>query len=73
MKFLLRAVAMLTLVVTVPAMAGGDAAAGEAKSAICAACHGVDGNSTVAMWPKIAGQHAQYIAVSYTHLRAHET
>ena len=26
MKFLLRAVAMLTLVVTVPAMAGGDAA-----------------------------------------------
>ena len=60
MKFLLRAVAMLTLVVTVPAMAGGDAAAGEAKSAICAACHGVDGNSTVAMWPKIAGQHAQY-------------
>ena len=61
MKFLLRAVAMLTLVVTVPAMAGGDAAAGEAKSAICAACHGVDGNSTVAMWPKIAGQHAQYI------------
>ena len=61
MKFLLRAVAMLTLVVTVPAMAGGDAAAGEAKSAICASCHGVDGNSTVAMWPKIAGQHAQYI------------
>lgn len=61
MKFLLRAVAMLTLVVTVPAVAGGDAAAGEAKSAICAACHGVDGNSTVAMWPKIAGQHAQYI------------
>ena len=60
MKFLLRAVAMLTLVVNVSAMADGDAAAGEAKSAVCAACHGLDGNSAVAMWPKIAGQHAQY-------------
>lgn len=31
------------------------------KSQVCAACHGVDGNSTVGMWPKLAGQHEDYI------------
>lgn len=39
----------------------GDAAAGKAKAATCAACHGADGNSTNPEWPKIAGQHAAYI------------
>lgn len=42
----------------------GDAAAGKAKSATCAGCHGPDGNSMVPMYPKIAGQHAQYLAKS---------
>lgn len=32
-----------------------------AKSEVCAACHGVDGNSTVGIWPKLAGQHEDYI------------
>lgn len=31
------------------------------KSEVCAACHGVDGNSSVGMWPKLAGQHEDYI------------
>ncbi|MGH8501227.1 MAG: c-type cytochrome [Gammaproteobacteria bacterium] len=38
-----------------------DAQAGQAKSAPCAACHGVDGNSVNPQWPKLAGQHPQYI------------
>lgn len=42
-------------------LAEGDASAGQAKSAICAACHGADGNSVVPNWPKIAGQHPQYL------------
>lgn len=42
--------------------AGGDAAAGQAKAAVCAACHTVDGNSVDPLYPKIAGQHADYIA-----------
>lgn len=42
--------------------AAGNAEAGKAKSALCAACHGVDGNSTTGMWPKLAGQNASYIA-----------
>jgi cytochrome c553 len=40
----------------------GDAQAGKNKSAMCAACHGVDGNSPVAIYPKLAGQSATYIA-----------
>lgn len=43
-------------------VSGGNIAAGKAKSAACAACHGVDGNSLVPMYPKIAGQSAAYIA-----------
>jgi cytochrome c553 len=39
----------------------GSADAGRDKSATCAACHGVDGNSPAAEWPSLAGQHASYI------------
>jgi cytochrome c553 len=61
MIFLLRAVASLMVFISLHAVAGGDASAGQAKSAICAACHGVDGNSAVPNWPKLAGQHEQYL------------
>ena len=39
----------------------GDPAAGQAKSGVCAGCHGVDGNSANPVWPKLAGQHDSYI------------
>lgn len=39
----------------------GDPAAGEAKSAVCMACHGPGGNSIVPTWPKLAGQHPEYV------------
>jgi cytochrome c553 len=42
-------------------LAQGDAAAGQAKSALCATCHGADGNSDLAMNPKLAGQNASYL------------
>jgi cytochrome c553 len=41
--------------------AAGDVAAGKAKSAVCMACHGPDGNSPNPIWPNLAGQHANYI------------
>ncbi len=44
------------------AMAAGDPEAGESKASVCAACHGMDGNSQVAEWPKIAAQHEDYLA-----------
>jgi cytochrome c553 len=34
----------------------GDAAAGQAKTAICGACHNPDGNSLAPNFPKLAGQ-----------------
>lgn len=40
----------------------GDATAGQAKTATCAACHGMDGNSASAQYPKLAGQHESYTA-----------
>ncbi len=46
-----------------PKAAKPDAAAGEAKyTAMCAACHGADGNSGSPENPKLAGQHADYLA-----------
>ncbi len=39
----------------------GDPKAGQAKAAACAACHGMDGNSTDAQYPELAGQSEQYI------------
>ena len=39
--------------------------AGKKKAAeVCAACHGADGNSATADFPRIAGQHADYLAKS---------
>jgi cytochrome c553 len=42
-------------------LAQGDAAAGQAKSALCATCHGADGNSQLVINPKLAGQNAKYL------------
>jgi cytochrome c553 len=42
-------------------LSSGDAEAGKTKSASCAACHGVDGNSVSPQFPKLAGQHEDYM------------
>ena len=39
----------------------GDPKAGKGKSMVCSACHGANGNSVVGIWPKIAGQHENYM------------
>ncbi|MCT7941974.1 MULTISPECIES: c-type cytochrome [Shewanella] len=44
-----------------PAMAEGNAEAGKTKALVCSACHGVDGNSMIDMYPKLAGQHPSYL------------
>ena len=61
MKFFIWAAVSILAVLSVQAFAEGDASAGQAKSAICGACHGSDGNSVVPNWPKLAGQHADYL------------
>lgn len=39
----------------------GDAKAGQAKSAVCGACHAPDGNSLAPNFPKLAGQGERYL------------
>jgi cytochrome c553 len=53
-------VAVSGLIMAGSALAG-DAVAGKAKSAACGGCHGFDGNSPIAMYPKLAGQNEAYI------------
>lgn len=52
--------------------AAGDAAAGQAKAAACAACHGPDGNSPNPIWPKLAGQHPEYLKKELMNFKAGE-
>lgn len=47
----------------------GDAKAGEAKAAVCGACHGMDGNSALAMYPKLAGQNESYTVRQLTQFK----
>lgn len=61
---LLLALAAATF--TLQAQAAGNPEAGKTKSTPCAACHGADGNSPVAMFPKLAGQTQDYLVHSLT-------
>lgn len=60
MKKLMMSV--LLIAATSVVFAEGDAKAGEGKAAVCAACHGADGNSAAPNFPKIAGQHPKYVS-----------
>lgn len=60
-RLFIVAIASASLLLSVSAGAAGDAAAGKAKSAVCGACHGPDGNSSNPLWPNLAGQHAAYL------------
>lgn len=52
--------------------AEGSVEAGAQKSAVCAACHGADGNSAVPEWPSLAGQHSSYIVAQLTAFKVGE-
>ena len=57
-------IATVTLLAALAAPAlAADTKAGEAKAKeVCSACHGMDGNSAQADYPKLGGQHADYLA-----------
>jgi cytochrome c553 len=61
MKSIFFALLSSLLFASTSAMAG-DAAAGKAKSAVCASCHGPTGVSANPLWPNLAGQKEQYLA-----------
>lgn len=60
--FISAAVFVSGIAATTVSMASGNSAAGKAKSAVCAACHGADGISALSMNPNLAGQVPGYIA-----------
>jgi cytochrome c553 len=60
MRFVL---AVVVIVAAANPAAAADIEAGRKKAAeVCAACHGPDGNSPTGDFPRIAGQHADYLA-----------
>jgi cytochrome c553 len=61
MKKTLFLLAAVVLGFSLPVHAKGNYEAGKAKSTTCAACHGADGVSTIASFPKLAGQHRDYL------------
>ena len=55
--------ALIVALGTSAGAAAADLAAGKAKATeVCAACHGVEGNSQAADFPKIGGQYPDYLA-----------
>ena len=47
-------------------------AAGQEKSRVCAACHGADGNSATPDFPRLAGQHYDYLVKALSDYKAGE-
>ena len=59
----LRILLVAALVLDAATALAADVQAGAAKAKeVCQACHGMDGNSTVPDYPKLAGQRPDYIA-----------
>jgi len=57
--FILGSALMIT--VQAAGVIEGDAVAGEGKAVTCGACHGVDGNTAVPNFPKLAGLGEKYL------------
>jgi cytochrome c553 len=58
-----RTILLAAFAAAVTPALGADLAAGQAKvKQICSACHGLDGNSPSADYPKLGGQYPDYLA-----------
>ncbi|MCB1802620.1 MAG: cytochrome c [Gammaproteobacteria bacterium] len=57
----LSLIALFSLCCATNVFAGGDPQAGKEKSAVCAGCHGADGNSVIGANPRLAGQYESYL------------
>ncbi len=66
----LRAFLLCCAVWSMPSLAHADAQAGATKAAVCAACHGLTGNSTNGDYPSLAGQSARYIYLELRDFKA---
>ena len=56
---------IFALSAAIPGLASAaDAAAGKAKAAVCAACHGQNGIAQIPTYPNLAGQNEQYLVAA---------
>ncbi len=62
-KIIITLISLTLLTVVTPQAADIKAGTAKAKK-VCAACHGIDGNSSNPTFPKIAGQHKAYLIKS---------
>ena len=62
----MKSLLIASLIVVLPnfVSAAGDAAAGKAKSAICATCHGANGIAIAPIYPNLKGQKGPYLVGS---------
>ncbi|MGB0958059.1 MAG: c-type cytochrome [Litorivicinus sp.] len=69
----MKKLALIGLMALTPlAATAGDAAAGQAKSMMCAGCHGADGKAMVPTYPNLAGQNAAYLEGALKAYRSQE-
>ena len=72
-QILILAASLVGLFATQASFAAGNIAAGAEKSKACEACHGAGGNApTTPDFPRLAGQHAEYIETQLKGFRAGE-
>ncbi|MCB5188378.1 cytochrome c4 [Methylobacillus caricis] len=75
-KFAVLVVSIMIMVIGAASHAEDEADAAEAvnkapaSAQICGSCHGADGNSMVPMFPKIAGQHPEYLEKQLKNIKA---
>jgi len=71
MKKLLWIAGCAALIAAGPSLAANPAA-GKEKSKTCAACHGPDGNSAAPDFPRLAGQHYDYLVKALSEYKSGE-
>ena len=68
-KIQLTVVASVFSLLPALAFSAGSAAKGQHKSAVCHACHGVNGKSTQPIYPNLGGQHQDYLVKTLQEFR----
>lgn len=71
-KKILWVAGLAAMIAGVTAAQAANPAAGKEKSKSCAACHGPDGNSTAPDFPRLAGQHYDYLVKALSEYKSGE-
>ena len=56
--------AIIAVTLSQLSFAAGDATAGQAKSTVCASCHGKEGISQIPSYPNLKGQNEEYLLIA---------